>query len=376
MKEEPVLMEANVAFSKLKSLASRASIASVFVGATVLGFQLARGQTSPPQPPQIPPGMPVPGRPQTPNTNAMPAVPSGQGMPFGSTNGGPPPAPPVPTPIASRSMPQASPTAKPFVPSQVETILPAFERPAVPKVILRTSMGDVTITLNVADAPNTTQNFLDLVRGSKEYVDVQTSRKVKKPFYNGLFFHRVVSNFLIQTGCPFGNGRGGPGYTINDEIVPTMKFNKPGLVAMAPQRSGMAVNQNTNGSQFFITLREMPEWDGKFTIFGEVTSGLKVVERIGKVKIGPTDRPIRRVYLNSAEVVDEKPKQIMAPPETPESEPAVEEPPIEGVPVPQAPTYGVPAPPSPPSPPSPPKPSGEQAPVGQPVQMSAPAQNP
>ncbi len=169
-------------------------------------------------------------------------------------------------------------------------------------------MGDITIKLDKIKAPRTVAHFVALARGDREFVDVKTSKRVKKPFYNGLIFHRVVKGFLIQTGCPFGNGRGGPGdiATIGDEIKPMMKFDRPGIVAMAPMRegNGTATRKDSNGSQFFISLKEMPEWEGKFTILGEVEEGMDVVQKISNVKVGPTERPIKRVYLTAVDIFE------------------------------------------------------------------------
>ncbi|RYZ68609.1 MAG: peptidylprolyl isomerase, partial [Proteobacteria bacterium] len=163
--------------------------------------------------------------------------------------------------------------------------------------------------LDRARAPQTVAHFIALAKGEKEFVDVKTSKRAKRPFYNGLIFHRVVRGYLIQTGCPFGTGRGGPGdiATIKDEIVPgAMSFNRPGLVAMAPIRdaTGLRTTKDTNGSQFFITMKEMPTWDDQYTIFGEVEDGMDVVEKISNVKVGPTERPIKRIYLVAVDIIE------------------------------------------------------------------------
>ena len=114
---------------------------------------------------------------------------------------------------------------------------------------MKTTKGDIRLRLFPDDAPLTVMNFINLST---------------KGFYNGLSFHRVIPNFMIQGGDPKGNGTGGPGYAFKDEFSPNLHFNKPGLLAMA--NSG----PNTNGSQFFITHRPTPWLDGKHTIFGEV----------------------------------------------------------------------------------------------------------
>jgi len=192
-----------------------------------------------------------------------------------------------------------------FVPSDVETIIPHQVKQSDPRAVLRTSMGDITIRLFQNYAPKNVHAFIDLARGDREFTDVKTGRTVRRPFYVDLTFHRVVNGFLIQTGCPLGNGRGGPGFSTADEVSQTLQFNKPGIVAMAPQREGKSERKDSNGSQFFITVAPMPEWDGKFTIIGEVEKGMRVVNKISQARTGPTERPIKRVFLNSVEIFDE-----------------------------------------------------------------------
>lgn len=227
-----------------------------------------------------------------------------------------------------RNLPPQQPREEKFVPSEVVSGLPPAKMASDLRAVLRTSMGDITIKLDKVKAPMTVSHFIALARGDKEFVDVKTSKRVKRPFYNGLIFHRVVKGFLIQTGCPFGNGRGGPGdiATIPDEIKPGMKFLKAGLVAMAPMREkGVDIRKDSNGSQFFITLREMPDWDEKFTIFGEIEEGMDVVQKIANVKVGPTERPVKRVYLNAIDIFEgtgDQQQQIPAvPPPNPDQFP-------------------------------------------------------
>jgi peptidyl-prolyl cis-trans isomerase A (cyclophilin A) len=206
------------------------------------------------------------------------------------------------------------PTGKPnqteerYTPSEVIPVLPPVAKSADIRAVLRTSVGDITIKLDRARAPQTVAHFVALSRGEKEFIDVKTSKRAKRPFYNGLVFHRVVKGYLIQTGCPFGTGRGGAGdiATVKDEINSGMKFSRPGMVAMAPLRdsSGLKNLKDTNSSQFFITLREMPQWDDQFTIFGEVEDGMDVVEKIAGVKVGPTERPIKRIYLVAVDIIE------------------------------------------------------------------------
>lgn len=204
----------------------------------------------------------------------------------------------------TESSPTPSPTPEKFVPSEVETYAPIPEKIDDPRLILRTSMGDITIRLFPAVAPMNVRNIIQLARGEREFIDVKTSKKVRRPFYNGLTFHRVIPGFIIQGGCPFGNGRGGPGYTVPDEFNPSVRFSEPGMVAMAPQRQGTQIKKDSNGSQFFITLAPMPDGNDKYTIIGKVEAGMDVVRRISQVRTGPTDRPIRRVFINSVDIID------------------------------------------------------------------------
>lgn len=162
----------------------------------------------------------------------------------------------------------------------------------------------MTIKLFSQYAPQTVRNFIELAKGVKEFSEVRTGRKVARPFYNGLIFHRVIPGFIVQTGCPFGNGRGGPGYAIKNEIHPALRHSRVGVVSMANELDKGKPKDDSAGSQFFITLSPRPEFDGKYTVFGQVTQGLDVLDKIGNAKTGPTDRPVRRILLQTVEIVD------------------------------------------------------------------------
>ena len=159
-----------------------------------------------------------------------------------------------------------------------------------------TSEGDFKVRLYDDKAPNTVANFTGLAEGTKEWTDPKTRQKVKRPFYDGLIFHRVIDGFMLQGGCPMGNGMGGPGYQFADEFGPGLKHDKPGLLSMA--NSG----PNTNGSQFFVTLAATPWLDNKHAIFGEVVEGMDVVKKIGKTQTGPNDRPARDVRIDAVKI--------------------------------------------------------------------------
>ncbi|HUT33005.1 MAG TPA: peptidylprolyl isomerase [Planctomycetota bacterium] len=143
---------------------------------------------------------------------------------------------------------------------------------------LKTAKGEIVFRLLADKAPRTAANFVELAKGERPW-KAADGRWVAKPFYDGLTFHRIENDTLklIQGGCPKGDGSGGPGYKFDDETDEKLKFDKPGVVAMANSGS------DTNGSQFFITLAPAPSLDGRFTIFGEVVKGLDVAEAISKM---------------------------------------------------------------------------------------------
>lgn len=172
------------------------------------------------------------------------------------------------------------------------------------KAILHTNHGDISIELFPNQAPKTVDNFVGLATGDKEYTD-DAGRSNPTPFYDGLGFHRVISGFMIQGGCPLGQGVGGPGYTFDDEIHPDLTFSKPYLLAMA--NAGKQMGQGTNGSQFFVTVGATPWLNGKHTIFGEVADGpsREVVDKIGAVPTGAMDKPVEPVTIDSVEIIQD-----------------------------------------------------------------------
>ena len=176
-------------------------------------------------------------------------------------------------------------------------------------IIMRTSEGSITINLFDDKAPNTVANFLGLATGEKEWADPYTGQPSHGKFYNGLTFHRIIKQFMIQGGCPLGTGTGGPGYEFNDEIDPSLKFDKPYLLAMANAglRRGMDGKvHGTNGSQFFITTVPTPWLDGHHTIFGEVADddSKKVVDKLEALDTDPMDRPLEPAVILSVDVAE------------------------------------------------------------------------
>jgi peptidyl-prolyl cis-trans isomerase A (cyclophilin A) len=157
----------------------------------------------------------------------------------------------------------------------------------------RTSEGSFRVQLLEDKAPATVANFVGLAEGTKEWTDPVSRQRVKRPFYNGLTFHRVIDGFMIQGGCPLGSGTGGPGYQFADEFGPGLRHDQAGVLSMAN------AGANTNGSQFFITLAATPWLDNRHAIFGRVVEGMDVVERIGKLPTDRNDRPATAVVIES-----------------------------------------------------------------------------
>jgi cyclophilin family peptidyl-prolyl cis-trans isomerase len=150
------------------------------------------------------------------------------------------------------------------------------------EAVMKTTEGDITIELFDEDAPKTVSNFKQLAG---------------QGFYDGLIFHRVIPDFMIQGGCPHGTGTGGPGYEFEDEIN-DHKVER-GALAMANR------GPDTNGSQFFIVTTEAAPWlDGKHTVFGRVTSGMEAVQAIEGLETGPGDRPVEDAKIDRVEVHD------------------------------------------------------------------------
>jgi peptidyl-prolyl cis-trans isomerase B (cyclophilin B) len=142
------------------------------------------------------------------------------------------------------------------------------------KAHFETTKGEIVAELYDDDAPGTVANFVGLATGTKEWKDPKSGQKVKKPFYDGLTFHRVVPNFVIQGGCPIGNGTGGPGYQIKCETSGKRQKHTAGTLSMAH------AGKDTGGSQFFICHTATPHLDRKHTVFGQVISGQDVVNKI------------------------------------------------------------------------------------------------
>lgn len=210
-----------------------------------------------------------------------------------------------------------------------------------PVIIMETSMGIIYIELFKNRAPKTVENFIALALGEKEFTDITVEKKIKRKFYNGLSFFRVVPNFIIQTGCLVGDGSSNPGYTFEDEInadslglneitvddAPFLKgfkerfpelFEKykdksikelyemqgykyiPSVESVKNSKGTLAMansGPDSNGSQFFINIADNPELDGKHTVFGQVVKGLKCIDRISSVKTDFLNNPSQIILI-------------------------------------------------------------------------------
>jgi|SRR5579863_922994 len=168
--------------------------------------------------------------------------------------------------------------------------------------IFDTSLGEITVLLFEKEAPKTVANFVGLAEGTKEWTEPKTGEKVKRPLFNGLIFHRVIPDFMIQGGDPLGNGTGGPGYSFEDEFSPTLQFDRAGRLAMAN------AGPNTNGSQFFITDAPTTWLNNRHSIFGQVVAGEDVVHKIARVPRNQAkgDRPVTDVLIKKITILRQK----------------------------------------------------------------------
>ena len=175
-------------------------------------------------------------------------------------------------------------------PGGAATTQPTLEPGTYANIV--TSLGTVKAKLYEKESPITVKNFMDLALGRKEWTDPKTGQKTKRRLYPGTTFHRVIPEFMIQGGDPLGNGTGGT-EPIPDEFDPSLKFDKPGILAMANAGPG------TGSSQFFITERPTAHLNGRHTIFGQVVEGQDVVNKIANVPRGPDDKPNTPVTIRT-----------------------------------------------------------------------------
>ncbi|MEE8400424.1 MAG: peptidylprolyl isomerase [Desulfobacterales bacterium] len=158
-----------------------------------------------------------------------------------------------------------------------------------PIAVFQTNQGDFEAEIYAKECPETAWNFINLAEGRQD-----TGKEGN--FYDNLIFHRIISGFMIQGGCPSGAGTGDPGYRFDDEFDPSLRHESEGILSMANSGPG------TNGSQFFITLGPTPHLDDRHAVFGKVIEGMAVIEQIGAVATDAGDKPIEPVVLNSVTI--------------------------------------------------------------------------
>ncbi|NKX55460.1 peptidylprolyl isomerase [Arthrobacter mobilis] len=170
------------------------------------------------------------------------------------------------------------------------------------KATIHTNQGDIVVNLFGNHAPKTVKNFVGLATGEITWKHPGTGEETNAPLYNGVIFHRIIKDFMIQGGDPLGQGTGGPGYQFDDEINPDLDFNEPYKLAMA--NAGTRGGRGTNGSQFFITTVPTTWLQGKHTIFGEVAdeASRAVVDKLNSVATDMRDKPLEDVVIQSISV--------------------------------------------------------------------------
>ncbi len=169
-----------------------------------------------------------------------------------------------------------------------------------------TTAGEFTVELFQKEAPKTVGNFVNLATGRQDWRHIVTGEVQKgMPYYDGIIFHRVIPEFMIQAGDPSGTGSGGPGYTIADEFGEGLRHGREGVVSMANKNV-----PNSGGAQFFITLAATRQLDGKHAIFGRVVKGIGIIRRIGQVRVDMKDKPVRDVTINKVTILQVPEKEV------------------------------------------------------------------
>ncbi|MBZ5575264.1 MAG: peptidylprolyl isomerase [Acidobacteriia bacterium] len=204
--------------------------------------------------------------------------------------------------IAACALAQAPPAAPPAGSAPAAKLDPGLY------AVFNTSMGAITAKLFEQETPVTVANFVALARGRKAWKDPSSGAMVAKPLYNNITFHRVIPNFMIQTGDPTATGSHDCGIKIKDEIVPSLKFDQPGRLGMANIGA-----PNTGGCQFFITEVPYPSLNGGYTLFGQVVDGQDLVGKIARVPRDGSDKPRTPVKLISVTIKREGPPPAAAP---------------------------------------------------------------
>jgi peptidyl-prolyl cis-trans isomerase A (cyclophilin A) len=218
-----------------------------------------------PEPPAAPPPAAEPAKPAEPPPPAEPAKPA---------------EPAAPTNTAEPA--GGANDVRPPVAADLEGYLKDIKGKGPLKAIFDTTQGKLTCELFDKKVPMTVANFVGLARGLKPFKDPKTGETAKRPFYDGLIFHRVIPNFMIQGGDPLGVGSGDPGYRFGDEFDPSLRHDKPGILSMANAGPG------TNGSQFFITEGPTPHLDDRHSVFGACKE-VDTIKKITRVEKDPAD---------------------------------------------------------------------------------------
>ncbi len=190
---------------------------------------------------------------------------------------------------------QADGEIPPVESESAESILAAYPGDGELHAVIVTSMGSIDCLLYDRQVPNTVANFVGLATGQKTFIDHRTRQPARRAFYDGLTFHRVIPNFMIQGGDPAGTGSGGPGYRFADEFHPELRHSSAGILSMANAGPG------TNGSQFFITDRDTPHLDNRHSVFG-LCANTDVVAAIARVPTSGPNRPTTPVTIEQVRI--------------------------------------------------------------------------
>jgi len=207
-------------------------------------------------------------------------------------------APPAPAPtgvVGGAALPMD--TVRPPAASDLAEYVKGIPGKGTLRAVIETTMGSFHCELYEKQTPITVANFVGLATGKKPWTDPKVNAPMKNtPFFNGIIFHRVIPDFMIQGGDPLGKGIGGPGYNFDDEIVPELRLDQPGLLAMANAGPG------TNGSQFFITEVPVDRLTGHHTVFGKCAE-VDLVKKIARVPVGANDRPETPVSIKKISIL-------------------------------------------------------------------------
>ena len=179
----------------------------------------------------------------------------------------------------------APPTPTPILPEGTGTLMATFS----------TTAGEIRCTLFEKEVPKTVTHFVGLATGKKPWIETGTRKAVRRPFYQDLSFHRIVSGTLIQAGCPIGDGTGGPGYTIEDEFSPVARHGQAGTLGLANR------GPHTGGSQFYITTKPLPHYDFHYAVIGQCQD-LAVINAIARTPTKLLDIPTQSVRIKSVHI--------------------------------------------------------------------------